>query len=130
MIPWRAITTGLRKAELAYADVQAIKEAGGGGLPGADGDSAYQIAVNNGFVGTEQQWLESLHGEAGAPGAPGEPGAPGLDGNDGQDGLPGAGVPAGGDTDQVLAKVDGSDYATQWVDPPGSQVSSRVFGGI
>jgi len=29
-------------------------------LRGAPGDSAYQVAVNNGFVGTEQQWLDSL----------------------------------------------------------------------
>lgn len=29
------------------------------------GDSAYQIAVQNGFVGTEQEWLESLKGEDG-----------------------------------------------------------------
>ena len=26
------------------------------------GDSAYQIALNNGFVGTEEEWLESLKG--------------------------------------------------------------------
>lgn len=32
---------------------------------GRDGDSAYQIAVNNGFVGTEVEWLESLRGENG-----------------------------------------------------------------
>ena len=25
------------------------------------GKSAYQIAVEHGFVGTEQQWLDSLH---------------------------------------------------------------------
>lgn len=30
------------------------------GDPGADGKSAYEIAVNNGFNGTEQEWLESL----------------------------------------------------------------------
>lgn len=35
----------------------------------ADGASAYQIAVANGFVGTEQQWLDSLKGEPGAPGS-------------------------------------------------------------
>ena len=28
-----------------------------------DGKSAYEIAVDNGFVGTEQEWLESLKGE-------------------------------------------------------------------
>ena len=30
---------------------------------GAEGLSAYQIALKNGFVGTEQEWLESLRGE-------------------------------------------------------------------
>ncbi|WDS62242.1 virion structural protein [Pseudomonas phage D6] len=34
-------------------------------LKGADGDSAYQVAVDDGFVGTLQQWLESLVGEKG-----------------------------------------------------------------
>ena len=29
---------------------------------GKDGKSAYQIAVDNGYEGTEQEWLESLHG--------------------------------------------------------------------
>lgn len=33
------------------------------GKDGKDGDSAYQIAVKNGFVGTEQQWLDSLKNE-------------------------------------------------------------------
>ncbi len=36
-------------------------------LHGEDGKSAYQIAVDNGFEGTEQEWLASLHGEDGAP---------------------------------------------------------------
>jgi hypothetical protein len=30
---------------------------------GEQGHSAYEIAVKKGFVGTEQQWLESLRGE-------------------------------------------------------------------
>lgn len=32
---------------------------------GEAGKSAYQIAVDNGFNGTEQEWLNSLHGESG-----------------------------------------------------------------
>lgn len=32
------------------------------GIPGTNGKSAYQVAVDNGFVGTEQQWLDSLIG--------------------------------------------------------------------
>ena len=31
------------------------------------GYSAYEIAVRNGFEGTEQEWLESLHGKDGMP---------------------------------------------------------------
>ena len=32
---------------------------------GISGESAYQIALRNGFVGTEEEWLQSLHGEPG-----------------------------------------------------------------
>lgn len=35
------------------------------GMPGADGKSAYEIAVANGFIGTESEWLASLKGEDG-----------------------------------------------------------------
>ena len=37
--------------------------AGAGGIQGKDGKSAYQIAVKNGFIGTESEWLESLKGD-------------------------------------------------------------------
>ena len=37
-------------------------------LEGDDGRSAYQVAVDNGFVGSEAEWLESLEGEPGPPG--------------------------------------------------------------
>lgn len=40
------------------------------GQPGADGKSAYEIAVEHGFVGTEEEWLESLQGEPGSGGEP------------------------------------------------------------
>lgn len=42
-------------------------------LHGADGDSAYQIAVSHGFVGSEAAWLDFLHGADGADGADGQP---------------------------------------------------------
>lgn len=50
--------------------------------PGLDGLSAYEVAVANGFVGTEPEWLASLVGDDGAPGAPGADGADGADGID------------------------------------------------
>ena len=44
---------------------------GNQGITGADGLSAYQIAVANGFIGTEGDWLASLVGAAGDQGIAG-----------------------------------------------------------
>lgn len=56
------VTLALAKnyTEAAVADA--------GGIQGKDGKSAYQIAVENGFVGTEAEWIESLKGVKGDPG--------------------------------------------------------------
>jgi len=40
-------------------------------LRGPQGDSAYQVAVEQGFVGTKDQWLESLRGPEGPQGVSG-----------------------------------------------------------
>lgn len=47
-----------------------IKALGGSGGAGSPGKSAYEIAVENGFEGTEQEWLESLVGQSAGFGAP------------------------------------------------------------
>ena len=60
-----------------------------GGGAGSAGKSAYEIAVDNGFEGTEVEWLASLKGEQGPQGGTGPQGVqgpPGADGTDGQDG--------------------------------------------
>lgn len=41
------------------------------GPQGLQGKSAYQVAVDNGFVGTEAEWLQSLEGADGADGVDG-----------------------------------------------------------
>lgn len=43
-------------------------EKGDKGDTGEDGLSAYEVAVNNGFIGTQEQWLASLKGEKGDKG--------------------------------------------------------------
>lgn len=48
---------------------------GADGLPGADGKSAYQIAVAQGFAGSETAWLASLKGEKGDKGDAGAGGS-------------------------------------------------------
>ena len=50
---------------------------GAQGAPGATGASAYEIAVANGFTGTEAEWLAALKGNDGTPGTPGAAGAAG-----------------------------------------------------
>ena len=40
---------------------------GSQGAPGKDGKSAYLIAKEHGFTGTEQEWLESLNGKTSYP---------------------------------------------------------------
>lgn len=48
-----------------------LERGGGGGAQGEDGASAYEIAVEHGFEGSEAEWLESLHGSDGQDGKDG-----------------------------------------------------------
>ena len=59
------------------------------GTNGKDGRCAYEIAIENGFVGTVAEWLESLKGRDGLPGKDGADGLPGKDGTNGKDGKDG-----------------------------------------
>lgn len=44
---------------------------GAPGADGSDGASAYQVALANGFIGSEAEWLLSLEGDPGLPGSDG-----------------------------------------------------------
>lgn len=59
------------------APAGATGPAGTNGTNGTNGLSAYQIAVANGFAGTESQWLDSLRGVQGIQGETGNTGATG-----------------------------------------------------
>ena len=64
-------------------------------LKGDEGKSAYQIAKDNGYQGSEKEWIESLNGSkgaTGATGADGKDGKDGIDGKDGKDGKDGRGI--------------------------------------
>lgn len=69
------------------ADIAELKSAGG--VSGSAGKSAYEIALEHGFTGTEAEWLASLKGADGRNGADGADGASGQDGADGRDGADG-----------------------------------------
>lgn len=71
-----------------------------GGLQGPAGASAYEVAVGNGFVGSEAAWLAALIGPAGPQGAQGVAGPQGPAGPQGNAGAQGPAGPKGdnGDT--------------------------------
>lgn len=72
------------------------------------GFSAYEVAKQNGYVGTEAQWLESLHGPKGNDGAPGKDGADGISAGFG---TPMASVDANVGTPSVTIEASGSNAA-------------------
>lgn len=133
------------------------------GGSGTNGLSAYQVAVANGFVGTEVEWLASLKGADGIQGmqgiagtngtngtngytpikgidyfdgATGQQGIQGIQGVKGDTGTAGAngtngvGVPVGGTTGQVLSKIDGTDYNTQWVTSSSGTSDHGLLTGL
>ncbi len=82
---------------------------------GTDGKSAFEIAVEHGFVGTETEWLESLKGVDGKNGIDG---LPGKDGKNGADGLPGRDGINGSDgkSAYIIAVEHGfSGTETEWL---------------
>jgi hypothetical protein len=80
-----------------------------GGSVGNDGDSAYEIAVANGFIGTEAQWLDSLIGEQGLAGSTG---ATGPQGPQGDSGVVSATSPLSYNAETQTLSVDLSSYYT------------------
>lgn len=63
---WTPILIG-KKGDTGDTGPQGLP--GADGVDGDDGISAYQVAVNNGFVGTEAEWLTSLVGPQGPAGS-------------------------------------------------------------
>ena len=64
----------------ADGETSATLHHGANGEKGTDGKSAYQIAVEQGYQGSESDWLSSLKGEKGNTGAKGNPGQDGAEG--------------------------------------------------
>ena len=65
---------GERGADGAVGATGAKGDTGERGQDGENGKSAYEIAVVNGYVGNEEQWLASLKGRDGSPGRDGRNG--------------------------------------------------------
>jgi hypothetical protein len=72
---------------------------------GYDGKSAYEVAVKNGFEGTETEWLDSLKGEKGDRGERGEQGI-GIQGEKGDTGNSGVYLGSGDMPEDCNVQID------------------------
>ena len=104
-----AYTTGGRYMVLEHPDTEAQAPTVGRSLyeqymaavesampiKGDAGESAYQTAVRHGYLGTEEEWLQSLRGLSGPQGDTGAAGPQGIQGPQGPKGDTGAAGPQG-----------------------------------
>lgn len=67
------------QGEQGIQGIQGVKgDTGATGADGQDGKSAYQIALDNGYVGTQAEWIASLKGAKGDKGDKGDKGESGA----------------------------------------------------
>lgn len=92
-----------------------------GGPPGPEGPSAYDVAVANGFVGTESEWLASLVGPEGPQGPQGVQGPQGIQGPAGAQGDQGPAGPQGPQGDAGPAGATGATGPQGDPGPAGAQ---------
>lgn len=91
----------------ADGETSATLHNGANGEKGTDGKSAYQIAVEQGYQGSESDWLSSLKGDKGEKGDTGLQGERGEKGETGQQGEQGPMGEKGDPGDRGLQGVPG-----------------------
>lgn len=87
--PWWVGGIRVELADSQTGDGSVVYLAGTPGPVGADGQSAYKVAQDNGFPGSEAEWLASLRGPQGPAGAQGPAGSDGATGLTGATGATG-----------------------------------------
>jgi len=93
-------------------------------------DGQLYLAKASGELGNPIDYLTNAQWEIwipkGADGATGSTGAPGADG------ITGPGVAAGGIEGQILAKIDGTDFNTEWIDnyAPDTRIIVKNDSGV
>lgn len=100
-------------------------------IKGADGKSAYQIAVDEGFAGTQTEWLASLKGADGLDGRDGLNGADGQNGRDGIDGINGTNGTNGKSAYELAVEHGFIGTEEQWLESlkatyDDTEIKSRV----
>lgn len=115
----RGIASAVMNADytltLTYTDGTSYTTPSLRGAPGADGYSPFAYVSKSGKVVTIS--ITDKQGTTTATVS------------DGKDGAPGVGVPAGGTAGQVLKKVSGTDYDTEWGNEPTVPVQDVQIDG-
>lgn len=127
------VGTAFEAIDSALTDINVRIDGLGTGVPGADGKSAYQSAIDGGFVGSETEWVASLRGADGV----------GIAGKDGRDAYQVAVEDGGfqGDRQAWLDSLRGrdgvdatgsgaGDLAVQYTDARRSEVSLGTQGVV
>jgi hypothetical protein len=122
---WQTANTILGVGEVGFAyDTNVIKVGNGAtpwnSLDSIDGKSAYEIAVANGFVGTQAAWLLSLIGPKGDKGDVGETGPKGDKGDTGDVGPVGPTGPEGATGPEGFSAITSSTSLPSGDIPDGS----------
>lgn len=144
-----ALTGSASKAAGTANDLQGSIESGGvllgkmSGLKTLQGYSAYEVAVINGFSGTEEEWLATLKGKQGDRGDPGPQGPAGADGtmsfedltDEQRESLRGPRGEKGATGDTGDSGVHyGTDTPPEgknvWIDPSGEATAVEVNGAV
>ena len=122
---WEALPGNEGKTEQQY--IAAIRGANGtNGTDGADGEkgaSAYEVAVEAGFVGTEAEWLASLKGKDGTNGENGTDGTNGLSAYEIWVAVP---ANAGKTEEEFLESLEGKSAYAVWETLPGNGGKSEA----
>lgn len=129
-VPGEKGETGEKGEPGAKGDPGEKGEPGAPGKDGADGKSAYLLAAEHGYSGSESEWLASLKGEkgdAGQPGERGEKGDPGEQGIPGEKGDTGADGKDGFSPIAAVAK-DGSVVTITITDVNGTTTVTLTEG--
>lgn len=100
----------------------------GTGATGADGASAYEVAVEQGFTGTAAEWIASLEGPQGPQGVPGQNGVDGAPGPVGPVGPVGPAGPKGDAGPQGVAGPTGPQGEVGPEGPTGPQGPTGATG--
>jgi hypothetical protein len=87
--------------------------------PGLGNNGDYYLNTTNGDVYEKAGGSWSVVGNIKGPA-----------GTNGTNGTNGVGVPVAGTTGQILAKIDATDYNTEWIDNFTSQVKHQVKAGV